>query len=258
MPSRWVKFTLIFIAAAGLLLAGFFLSWYPHSVIEGMEARLNQGGLPQSEIDYLQGALPWWRAQGIFYYGLASNFVVASGILVLVYATVYSVLFAWRASMRDKQINAKRQEISQVKIEENLTDNFQYQKTRKTERISFPIAGGLFMIIASWIGLFFSGILVFSWTLADGSQFSTQSMNYLADGAFGILVSVFALTGSITILKRKEFAFSIIATCFMLIKGATFTISSGGDFWGLFIGMEILALTVISLIFTSMSYKEFS
>ena len=83
-------------------------------------------------------------------------------------------------------------------------------------------------------------------------------MNYLADGAFGILVSVFALTGSITILKRKEFAFSIIATCFMLIKGATFTISSGGDFWGLFIGMEILALTVISLIFTSMSYKEFS
>ena len=44
----------------------------------------------------------------------------------------------------------------------------------------------------------------------------------------------------------------------MVVKGATFIISSGGDFLGLFIGMDILALTVISLIFTVMSYKEFS
>jgi hypothetical protein len=248
MPSHWVKFTLIFIVAAGLLLAGFLLAWYPHSVIESMEAQLNQGGLTQSEIDNLQGALPWWRSQGIFYYGSASNFVIASGILVLVYAIVYSVLFTWRESMKNKQINAKRQEISPVKIEEKSTENFQYEKTRKTEKISFPIAGGLLTIIASWTALFFSGILVFS----------TQSMNYLADGAFGILVSVFALTGGIMILKRKKFAFSIIATCFMVVKGTTFIILTGGEFWGLFIGMEILALTVISLIFTAISYKKFS
>ena len=248
MPSQWVKFPLLFVVASGLLLAGFLLAWYPRSVIESMEAQLNQGGLTQSEIDNLQGALPWWRAQGIFYYGSASNFVIASGIIVLVYAIVYSVLFTWRESMKNKQINAKRQETSQVKIEEKSTENFQYEKTRKTERISFPIAGGLLTIIASWTALFFSGILVFS----------TQSMNYLADGTFGILVSVFALTGGIMILKRKKFAFSIITTCFMVVKGATFIISTGGEFWGSFIGMAILALTVISLIFTAISYKEFS
>jgi hypothetical protein len=161
MPSQWVKLTLIFIIGSGLLVAGLLLNWYPHSVIESKETRLNQGGLTQSEIDNLQGSLPWWRAQGIFYYGLASNFVIASGILVLVYAIVRSVLFTWRASKRNRHINVKKQEASHVKIEENLTDNFQYEKTRKIERINFPIAGGLLTIIASWIAMFFPAFLFF-------------------------------------------------------------------------------------------------
>jgi len=258
MPSHWVKFTLIFIIASGLLLAGFFLAWYPHSVIESMEAQLEQGGLTQSEIDNLQSSLPWWRAQGIFYYESASNFVIASGILTLVYAIVYSVLFTWRESMRAKKVNAKRQEISQVKFEENEAANFQYEKTRKTEKISFPIAGGLLTIIASFIVMVFSGVLVVGGILTDSSQVSTQGVNTLADGAFGILVSAFALTGGVLILKRKKFAFAIIAMCFMMVKSATFIISTGGDFWGLFIGTAIFALTMISLIFTSISYKEFS
>jgi hypothetical protein len=258
MASHWVKFTFLFVIASGLLFAGFFLAWYPHSVIESMEARLNQGGLTQSEIDNLQGGLPWWRDQGIFYYGSASNFVLASGILVLVYTIVYSVLSTWRESVRTKQINAKRQEISQVKFEEKETANFQYEKKRKTGSISFPIAGGLLTIIASWIALAFSGILVFDSILTDSAQFSTQSTNYLADGAFGILISTVTLIGGIMILKRKHFAFAIIAMCLMMVKGATFIISAGGDFLGLFIGTDILALTLISLIFTSISYKEFS
>jgi hypothetical protein len=258
MPSHWVKFTFLFVIASGLLFAGFFLAWYPHSVIESMEARLNQGGLTQSEIDNLQGGLPWWRDQGIFYYGSASNFLLASGILVLVYAIVYSVLSTWRESVKAKQINAKRQQISQVKFEEKETANFQYKKKRKTAKISFPIAGGLLTIIASWITLAFSGILVFDSILTDSAQFSTQSANYLADGAFGIVISTVALIGGIMILKRKHFAFAIITMCLMMVKGATFIILAGGDFWGLFIGTDILALTLIGLIFTSITYKEFS
>ena len=160
--------------------------------------------------------------------------------------------------MRAKQINAKREEISKAKFEECETDNFQYEKKRKMGRISFPIAGGLLTIIASCIVMVFSGILVVGGILTDSSQFSTQGVNYLADGAFGILVSAFALAGGIMILKRKNLAFSIIAMCFMVVKGATFIISTGGDFWGIFIGTDILALTIISLIFTSISYKEFS
>ena len=258
MPSQWVKFTLLFVVASGLLLAGFFLVWYPHSVIESMEARLDQGGLTQSELDNLIGGLPWWRAQGIFYYGSAGNFVIAAGILVLVYAIVYSVLVTWRESIRDKQINAKRQQIPQFRFEEKKTHNFQYEKTRKTEKISFPTAGGLLTIIAAFTVMVFSGILVFNGILGDSSQFSTQSMNYLADGAFGILVSAIALTGGILMLKRRNLAFSIIALCFMVVKGATFVISAGGEFWGQFIGTDIIMLTITSLIFTLISYKEFS
>ncbi len=258
MPSHWVKFTLIFIVASGLLFAGFFLAWYPHAVIEDMEARLNQGGLTQSEIANLQAGLPWWRAQGILYYVSASNFVIAAGILVLVYAIAYSVLIAWRESIRTKQTNTKRQEVKRVKLEQNETENFQYKRKRKTEYISFSAAGGLLMIITSCMVMMFSGVHVLSYILANSSQVPTQGVNTLADGVFGIVVSILALAGGVMVLKRKKLVFSIIAMCFMVVKGATFIILSGGDFWGLFIGMDILALTIMSLIFTLVSYKEFS
>ena len=91
MPSHRVNFTLLFVIACALLLAGFFLAWYPHSVIESMEAQLNQDGLTQAEIGHLEGGLLWWRDQGILLYGSASNFVKAAGILVFIYA-VYVVL----------------------------------------------------------------------------------------------------------------------------------------------------------------------
>lgn len=258
MPSNRVKFTLLFIMAFGLLLAGFLLTWYPHSVIESKETQLDQGGLTQSEIGNLQGSLSWWRAQGIFYYGSASNFVLASGILVLVYAIVYSVLSTWRESIRTRQIDAKRQEISHTKFEEQETANFRHEKTSKTEKISFPVAGGLLAIIVSCIALAFSGILVFNGIITDSAQVLIQDVNYLADGTFGILVSGVALAGGIMILKRKHFAYAIVAMCFMVVKGATFTVSTGGDFWGLFIGIDIVTLTLTSLIFTLISYKKFS
>ena len=258
MPSNRVKFTLLFIMASGLLLAGFLLAWYPNSVIENKESQLDRGGLTQSEIGNLQGSLSWWRAQGIFYYGSASNFVLASGILVLVYAIVYSVLSTWQESIRTKQIDAKRQESSYAKFEEQETANFRHEKIRKTEKISFPIAGGLLAIIVSCIALAFSGSFVFNGIITDSAQVLIQDVNYLADGAFGILVSGVALTGGIMILKRKHFAYAIIALCFMVVKGATFTVSTGGDFWDLFVGIDILTLALISLIFTLTSYKEFS
>jgi len=112
--------------------------------------------------------------------------------------------------------------------------------------------------MASCTTMVFSAILVVGSIFADSSQLSTQSANYLADGAFGILVSTFALAGGVMILKRKNLAFSIIGMCFMVVKGATFVISTSGDFWGLFIGTDILMLAVISLIFISISYREFS
>ena len=61
--------------------------------------------------------------------------MIATGILVLVYTIVYFVLFTWRESIRDKQINPKREQIPQFKSEEKKTINFQYEKARKKEKI---------------------------------------------------------------------------------------------------------------------------
>jgi hypothetical protein len=91
MPSLRVNITLIFVVASGFLVAGFFLSWYPHSIIESIEAQLNQGGLTQAKISELEGSLIWWNYPGILYYESASNVVKALGILAIIYA-VYIIL----------------------------------------------------------------------------------------------------------------------------------------------------------------------
>jgi hypothetical protein len=87
--------------------------------------------------------------------------------------------------------------------------------------------------------------------------YSYQGVNLLGDGILGVLVFGFALTAGIMILKRKNFVFNIIGVCFMLVKGSTFIIVTG-DLLGASLGIVILAISILSVIFTSISYKEFS
>jgi len=182
--------------------------------------------------------------------------VIATGILVLIYAIIYSLLLTWRESVKTEKTGKKRK-ILQVKFEENKTA-IQYEETRKIRRISSPIAGGLLTIITSFMIMMFSAVLVIGEILINSSHVVILGVNALIDGAFGIIVSAFALTGGIMILKRKNFAFAILVISSMMAKGATFIFSTRGDFWGLLIGIDIFVLAVISLIFTSISYKEFS
>ena len=91
MLSLRIKLALTIVIASGLLLAGFFIAWYPYLVIENREAQLNQGGITQAEVDYLESSLIWWRNQGILLYTSAANIVKAAGILVLIYA-IYLIL----------------------------------------------------------------------------------------------------------------------------------------------------------------------
>jgi len=257
MPSQSVKFTLLFVVASGLLLAGFFLAWYPHSTIKSLETRIEQGGLTQSELDNLVGSLAWWRNQGLFNYRSAGNFVIAIGILVLIYAILNSVLLIWRESAKTKKTSKIRKKPSQIKLKENKTA-IQYEETRKIERISSPSATGLLTIITSFVIMIFSAVLIIGEIFANSSQTTTLGVNALIDGAFGIIVSAFAFAGGIMILKRKNFSFAILVIGSIMVKGATFIFSTGCDFWGLFIGIDILVLAVTSLIFILISYKEFS
>jgi hypothetical protein len=246
MASQWIKFTIIFAIASALLVAGFFIAWYPHSVIEGLQTILGQSDLTQPQRDWYQGSLIWWQNQGVFTYESVANFVILSGVIVLVYAIVYSIFSTWRVSNQTEAIESNLYNIPKER-----------EKIRKVVKTGFPIAAGILTIIASSVIMLFSGIFVISSSLSMSFRLTTQNVNLLGDGLFGVLVFGFALAGGVMILKRKNFVFAIVALCFMVVKGATFIIVTA-DFVGAAIGIVVFALTVISLIFASISYKEFS
>ena len=199
----------------------------------------------------------WWQDEGVFAYGSASNFVILSGILVLIYAVVYSLLSIWRDTIRAKPTDAKQYNIPQISSKGQETESFQYEQTRKKARTGFPIAAGILTIIVSSIIMLFSGIFVFDGILTISSRYTSQGLNLLGDGLLGILVFAFALTSGIMTLKRKNFVFAILGMCFMVVKCATFIILTG-NLLGVSFGIVVIAIAVISLIFTSSSYKEFS
>lgn len=257
MTSHWIKFTAIFIVASALLFSGFLLAWYPSSRIETLEMYLDQSGLTQAEIDNLESSLSWWSTQGVYTYGSVANFVLVGGLLVLVYGIVYSLVSTWRESTRAKVIIEKRRYATEVESEEQDVGLSHYEQTRKIVKTGFPIASGVLTIITSSIIMAFSGIFVVSGILNMSSRYTAQGVNLLGDGLLGVLVFGFALTAGIMTLKRKNFVLAIVGLCFMVVKGATFILITG-DLLGVSLGIVILALAVLSLIFTSISYKEFS
>jgi hypothetical protein len=248
MVSHWVKFTVVFVIASGLLLTGFFLSWYPSSVIEGLKMELAQGGLTQLQTDWYQGSLSWWQNQGLFLYGSAANFVLAGGVLALVYAIVYVALSAWRESIRAKVTLERKQYASQAKVD---------KPARRTTRTGFPIAAGVLSIISSSVAMLFALLFIGAYMATFNFRYPTSNLNLLADGVFGVAAFAFGLAGGIMTLKRKNFVFALLGPCFLIAKGATLIVATGGDTLGVLIGSTVLALTILSLIFVSISYKEF-
>jgi hypothetical protein len=259
MTSHWIKFTAIFIVASALLFSGFLLAWYPSSRIETLEMYLDQSGLTQAEIDNLESSLSWWSNQGVYTYGSVANFVLLGGFLVLVYAIVYSITSVWRESIKAKLTLEEKRYVSGGEPERQEPINYQYEQTRKA-KTGFPIAAGILTIITSSIIMAFSGIFIVGGVgsiLTTVHGYSSQDVNLLGDGLLGVLVFGFALAAGIMILKRKNFVFSIIGLCFMLVKGTTFILVTG-ELVGVALGIVILAISILSLIFTSISYKEFS
>jgi hypothetical protein len=255
MASHWVKFTIIFVVAAALLFAGFFLAWYPSYKSEILKLNLSQNGLTQAERDNLQSSLSWWSNQGVYIYGSVANFILVGGFLVLAYAIVYSITSVWRESIKAKVTLEERRYVSRGEPEKQEPMNYPYEQTKKV-KTGFPIAAGSLTIITSSIIMAFSGIFIVGGILTISSR-SYQTINLLGDGLLGALVFGFALTAGIMILKRKNFVFSIIGLCFMLVKGTTFILVTS-ELVGVSLGIIIIAIAILSLIFTSISYKEFS
>ena len=259
MASHWIKFTVLFIVATALLLAGFFIAWYPSYKKEILEFALGQSGLTQVERDNLQGTLSWWSNQGEYTYASVANFILIGGFLFLAYSIVYSITSVWSESIRAKATLEEKRYASRDEGEKRDSTNYQYEQVRKA-KTGFPIAAGVLTIITSSIIMAFSGLFIVGSIgniLTSLHGYSSVSVNLLGDGLLGVIVFGFALTAGIMILKRKNFVFSIIGLCFMLVKGTTFILVTG-ELVGLTLGVIIIAIAILSLIFTSISYKEFS
>jgi hypothetical protein len=81
----------IFAAGAVILVVGLVLSWYPSSVIGGLETRLNQSGLSQNEINTDQGALNSWQIWQITTFQPLSNVFITIGLIVMVYSVIAGI-----------------------------------------------------------------------------------------------------------------------------------------------------------------------
>jgi hypothetical protein len=170
MASHWIKFTIIFVVTAALLLASFFLAWYPSYRSEILELTLGQTDLTQAERDNLESSLSWWSNQGVYTYGTVSNFILVAGLLVLAYGIVYSLTSVYRArSAKAKTALDKRQSAPQVEPERPEPINNQYEQNRKKVKRSRAwlkmnkialIAASVFLAVilslAIWM-LFFQG-----------------------------------------------------------------------------------------------------
>jgi hypothetical protein len=100
MASYWIKFTVIFIVAAALLLTGFAIAWYPNYRRDILKLTLEQNSLTQAERDNLESSLSWWSNQGVLMYGTIADFVLLGDILVFVYAAFYILTSVWRESIK--------------------------------------------------------------------------------------------------------------------------------------------------------------
>jgi MFS family permease len=254
MVSDWIKSTAIFVVATGLLLSGYLLAWYPSHIGELIELNMSQGGLTPAEIYNLEGSLSWWNTQGTFLYGSISTLMYTWGFLFIVLGIIYSVVTTWRGLSGPKEIPSKYS--PQTEPAEHRPSNIQYEKRRQIVKTGFPIAAGILAIISSSLIMVFSGLFVATAVL-NFSEYSSQWVTSMSNGILGIAIFGFALAGGVMTLKRKNFILALIGTCFMIVESAIFMVVTGG-LAGIYAGIVVFALSVLSLIFTSISYKEFS
>ena len=93
------KFGLYFAIGAAILIVGLVLQWYPNSIIDGLEERLNDQTLPQDERNKLQGALNSWKIHSITTFQPLSSILFAVGIIIIIYSVI-SATFSIASSYR--------------------------------------------------------------------------------------------------------------------------------------------------------------
>ena len=152
---------------------------------------------------------------------------------------------------------------------ENLENGYEeYLNKAKTRqrRTIFPKLSGILTIIASCISLIFGIITSFaiiSWLLGNPNGGILWALSVL----FGYVGFAVGLTAGIFLLKRTHFEFSLSTICFLLISSLLFIFTSllplgsgtiMGVFLVLYMALPMLIISILSIIFTSISKGEFT
>jgi hypothetical protein len=119
------------------------------------------------------------------------------------------------------------------------------------KRSAFPTAGGILAIIGSCIAII-TGIA----GLASATGYYNDFGAYMIMGIFGILAFAFGLTAGILTLKRRVFALAIIGISLLLVSGVITSIAI--PYAGWIFGLPIAILSILAIIFTAISKREFA
>jgi hypothetical protein len=153
---------------------------------------------------------------------------------------------------------------------ENLENGYEeYLNKAKTRqrRTLFPKLSSILTIIASCIscayGIIMSLVIV-SWLLSGYPTGSISVILWMFSVLFGYVGFAFGLTAGMHLFKRMHFGFSLRSICFLLISSLLFiftslSLQSGymGMLLAFYAGLPLLILSVLSIIFTSISKGEF-
>lgn len=124
------------------------------------------------------------------------------------------------------------------------------------QKNGLPIAGGALTILASCIsGAFGTLVLIaaLQWTplmLYPGAYL----FPFLVVSIFAIISFAFGLAGGICSIKRRNYAFSIVGACLVIVSSVVDFVAP--DMW--VFGVPKLVLSVLGLIFTAVSSKQFT
>ena len=133
----------------------------------------------------------------------------------------------------------------------------------RVKRSGFPVAAGVLTIIGACVAAI-SGILgmIAFYTTINYSYYYHQYES-LVMGVFGILGCALGLTGGIFTLMRRRFVLCIIGMVLIMISGfvtvgAFVLILWNGWGIGLLFGLPSIFLSVLSIIFASVSRGDFA
>lgn len=133
----------------------------------------------------------------------------------------------------------------------------------RVKRSGFPVAAGVLTIIGACVAAI-SGILgLIGFYATMSSYYYYHQYEWLVMGIFGILGCALGLTGGIFTLMRKRFVLCLVGMILIMVSGfvtvgAFVLILWNGWSIGLLFGLPSTVLSVLGIIFASVSRRDFA